>query len=82
MVQMNLVSEQEQKHRHKEQTCGHRVLGEGEVNWENGFNINNLPVWNSYWKPMKQHMECNSVLYDDLEGETGVGGERGTRGKG
>ena len=43
MVQMNLVSEQEQKHRHKEQTCGHQVLGEGEVNWENGFDINNIP---------------------------------------
>ena len=32
MVQMNLFAGEEQRHRHREMTCGHREEGEGGVN--------------------------------------------------
>ena len=31
---MNLFPRQEQRHRHREWTCGHEGGGEGEANWE------------------------------------------------
>ena len=43
MVQMNLFSGQEQKHRCRGRTCGHRAEGEGVMNWEIRFNLSTLP---------------------------------------
>ena len=36
---MNLSAQQEQRCRHREQTCGHRGEGEDGMNWETGIDI-------------------------------------------
>ena len=43
MVQVNLFAGQEQRHRHREWTCGHGGEGEGGTNWEIRIDIHTLP---------------------------------------
>ena len=43
MVQMNLFAGQEYRHRCTEWTGGHRVGGEGGMNWEIRSDIDTLP---------------------------------------
>ena len=40
VVQMNLCAGQEQRHRHREQMCGHRGRG---MNWKTGTDVSALP---------------------------------------
>jgi len=39
MVLMNLFSEEEWRHRHREWTCGHSRGGEGGMSWESSFDM-------------------------------------------
>ena len=77
-VQMNLFVGQEQKHRHTEQTCGHRGRRQG---WDElGDQDSNIYITickiDSQWEPAIQYKELSSLLCDDQDGWD-RGGEEG-----
>ena len=46
MILMNLFAEQQWRHRHREQTCGHSGEGEGGTNWKSDGETYILPYIN------------------------------------
>ena len=78
MVQMKLFAGQEQRHRCREQACGHSGGREGEMNWEIGIDIHRLLCIKQIASGKLLHSrELGSVLCDDLEGWDRGGGVGG-----
>ena len=75
---MNLFAGQEQRHRHREQTCGHSGRWEGwdELGDQDWHVYTTMCKTDSQREPAVQHRELSLVLCDDLDGWDGGGGER------
>ena len=71
MVLMNFLAEQQWRHSHREQTCGHGETDSG-MNWESSIEIYILP----YVKLASRNLlydarSSNLVLCNNLEGRMG-----------